>query len=163
MNLYDLAHAYQGIQALANNEDVDAEAMQMALAELGTEIESKTLNIAIIIKGLESDTDIIKAEERRLADRRKALENKAGWLKQYAKEQLEAAGIDKVKSPTLTVAIQNNPPAVQITDPDIIPARFQTIVPETYTIDKKAVGDALKAGEDVPGAELTQGRSLRIR
>lgn len=163
MNLYDLSHAYQNIQLLANNEDIDAEAMQMALAELETEIQAKALNIAIIIRGLEADADIIKTEERRLADRRRALENKAGWLKAYAKEQMELAGIDKVKSPTLTVAIQNNPPAVQITDMEAIPARFQTIIPASYTIDKKAVGDALKAGEAIPGAELTQGRSLRIR
>jgi len=163
MRLYDLSHAYQNIWGLVENEDIDLVAIEMALGELETEITTKAGSLALIIKGMESDADIIKAEERRLADRRKALEGKVSWLKGYVREAMEAAGIDKVKTPTMTISLQNNPPAVQIVCPEAIPSRFMTIIPESYAIDKKAISAALKDGIEVSGAGLTVGKSLRIR
>ncbi|MEM5769208.1 MAG: siphovirus Gp157 family protein, partial [Bacillota bacterium] len=69
-------------------------------------------------------------------------------------------GIDKVKTPAFTVSLQKSPAAVQISDSTMIPAEF-TIV--KYDLDKKRIGEALKAGQEIPGAMLTQGRHLRIR
>ena len=163
MKLYDLVESYQNIQNLLDSEDVDKSALEMALTVIETEIKAKAQNVAIIVRGLESDADIIKAEEKRLAERRKALENKATWLKGYLSDELDKAGLDKVKTHTFTIALQKNRPAVQINDEKAIPAAFLTIIPEQYVIDKKAIAAAIKDGQEVPGAELTQGKSLRIR
>ena len=50
-----------------------------------------------------------------------------------------------------------------MTDENEIPICYLTFVPARYEVDKDAVKTALKAGEEVPGAHLEQGRSLRIR
>lgn len=163
MKLYDLSEAYINIQNLLDTEGADQESLNMALAEIGTEIESKAQNIAYIIRGMESDTVAIKEEEKRLADRRKAIENRIKWLKDNIKEHMQLTNIDKIKTATVTIALQNNPPAVNITDQEQIPAKYLTVIPEQYVADKKAIASAIKAGEGVPGAELTQGQSLRIR
>jgi hypothetical protein len=163
LKLYDLVESYQNIQNLIDAEDADNESLGMALSVIETEIEAKAQNVTVIIKGLEADAATIKAEEKRLADRRKALENKSAWLKGYLTDELSKAGLEKVKTHTFTIALQNNPPAVNITDEKAIPAKYLTIVPETYVIDKKAIADAIKRGEKVLGAELTVGKSLRIR
>ena len=160
--LYDLAADYAKVKELLENEDIEPEIMQDTLESIEGAMEVKAKNIAILVQGLGSDASIIKAEEQRLAQRRKAIENKQKWLKDYLKSQMEYAGIDRFKTPTHTIALQNNPPALHITDEKKIPAEYQVLVPERWEIDKKAVKDALKDGE-VPGAELVVGRSLRIR
>ena len=163
MKLYDLAEAYQNVWGLLENEDTDLTLVEQALQTVEGAIETKAGNIAIFIRSLDADAEAIKAEEKRLADRRRAIENKRDGIKQYLQMQMEAMGIDKVKTSTHTLSIQNNPPALQILDPEVIPQKFLTLIPEHFEVRKKDVADALKAGENVPGAELVRGRSLRIR
>ena len=163
LKLYELTESYQGIQNLLDADGVDQESLNMALAVIETEIQAKAQNIAVIIKGLESDAEIIKAEEKRLAERRKSSENKATWMKNYLEDELNNAGLDKIKTHTFTVALQKNPPAVVINDEKAIPAKYLTVIPEQYVVDKKAIAEAIKNGQEVPGAELKQGRSIRIR
>ena len=46
---------------------------------------------------------------------------------------------------------------------DDLAPEFVRVVPESREIDRAAVLKALKAGADVPGCELAQSTSLRIR
>jgi len=161
--LYELTKNYKNLLDLADDETIDTSIIETALKTVESSIQEKAQNIAIIIKSIGSDAEVIKAEEKRLAAKRKALENKQTWLKDYLQNQLEFAKLDKVKTAVFTVALQNNPASVMVTDEAVIPAQFKTVIPATFTIDKNAIKDAIKRGEAVPGAELTQGRSLRIR
>ena len=161
--LYDLAADYAKVKDLLESEDIEPEVMQDTLEAIEGAMEAKAKNIAILVQGLGSDAEIIKTEERRLAQRRKTIENKQKWLKDYLKNQMEYAGIDKFKTPTHTISLQKNPPALNITDAESVPAPYMILIPERWEIDKDAVKQALKDGQEVPGAELTQGRSLRIR
>ena len=163
MKLYQLTENYQNLWDLVEDETIDLSIVETALKTVEGAIQEKAQNLAVFIKSLGADIEIIKAEEKRLADRRKALENKQAGIKNYLQSQLEMAKLGKIKTAVITVSIQNNPPAVQIIDEAIIPAQYKTIVPQTFTIDKKSIADDIKKGISVPGAESTQGRSLRIR
>ena len=163
MKLYQLTENYQNLWELVEEETIDIGIVETALKTVEGAIQEKAQNLAVFIKSLGADIEIIKAEEKRLADRRKALENKQAGIKNYLQSQLEIAKLDKIKTPVITVAIQNNPPAVKIIDEAIIPAQYKTIIPQTFTIDKKTMTDDIKKGINVPGTELTHGRSLRIR
>src|SRR5690554_44600 len=112
MKLYELTENY--LQLLEMAEDMDPELLRDTLESIQESIEDKAENTAKLIKSLEADVKAIKEEEKRLADRRKALEKKIENIKDYLQDQLELAGIDKVKRPTITVSIQNNPPSVRI-------------------------------------------------
>ena len=160
--LYDLTADYRRLQELMD-EDIDQEAVRDTLEAIEGAIEVKAKNIAVLVQSMGNDADIIKAEEQRLAARRKAIENRQKWLKDYLQYNMEAVGIDKFKTPTHTIALQNNPPALNIYDEGKIPASYMTIIPERWEVDKQAVKEDLKAGAEVPGAELTRGKSLRIR
>ena len=159
MKLYDLAQNYAQLLEMA--DDMESDALVDTLEALQGEIEEKAENIAKLIKNLEADAKIIKEEEQRLAERRRAIEAKVDRLKAYLQEQLEVAGLQKVKRPTITVAIQNNPPSVEIADEKLIPSEF--MIPQPAKIDKKAILERLKNGEEIPGAKLVQGRGVRIR
>lgn len=160
--LYELGYAYANVLELVDDEMPDIDILN-ALTAIEGAIEVKAANIANLIKGLEAEAEIIKAEEKRLSQRRKSRENVVINVKQYLKETMEQMGKDKIKTAVWTVSIQNNPPAVQITNEDEIPGKFLTLIPERYEVNKKLISEALKAGEEVKGAGLSRGRSLRIR
>ncbi|MFR5747044.1 MAG: siphovirus Gp157 family protein, partial [Romboutsia timonensis] len=76
MKLYELTQNYLNLQELLENPEIPAEMIETALNEVGGQIEDKAENIAKLIKTLEADVSGFKAEEKRLADRRKSLENR---------------------------------------------------------------------------------------
>ncbi|KIO62097.1 hypothetical protein B4065_3317 [Caldibacillus thermoamylovorans] len=157
--LYELTESYMKLIDLS--EQLDPETFKDTLDAIQDSLEDKVENTAKVVKSLESDVTAIKEEEKRLKERRRVLETKIDSIKNYLKEQLELAGIDKVKRPLITVSIQNNPPSVKVTDEKLIPSSF--MIAKAPELDKKAVLKKLKDGEEVPGVELFQGRSLRIK
>lgn len=159
MKLYELTQNYAQLMEMA--EEMESDALVDTLESLQEAIEDKAENIAKLIKNLEADVKVIKEEEQRLADRRRSIESKIVRLKEYLQQQLEVAGLQKVKRPTITVAIQNNPPSVEIADEKLIPSEF--MIPQDPKIDKMAILERLKNGELVPGCSLKQTRGVRIR
>jgi seryl-tRNA synthetase len=159
ISLRDLVANYK---VLENLEDMEPEVREDTLASLQDAIEVKAENIAYVIRSKDLEVDVIKAEIKRLQDRCKSVENAKERLKTYLEEQLTLANVDKVKTPYVTVALQNNTPSVQIADENLVPAEFITI--ETIRkIDKKSLLQRLKDGETFDGISIHQGRSLRIR
>lgn len=159
MKLYELTQSYTQLLDMADS--MDQEMFRDTLQSIEEALEDKVENTAKFIRCIEVDIEAIKVEEKRLADRRKALETKVKQSKVYLQEQLELAGIDKIKRPTVTVSIQANPPSVEIVDESLIPSFF--MIPQAPQIDKKAILANLKEGQIVDGCVLKQGRSVRIR
>ena len=159
MKLYTLVSQYKTVQSMA--EEVDEITLIETLESIEDAIEVKAENIAKMIKEMESEAEIIKLEEKRLAERRRAMERKAASLKTYLQDQLEALGIDKIKSPLITITIRNNPPSVNITNEFLIPAKY--FIPQPSIISKKDISEALKNGEVIEGAELVRKRGLQIK
>jgi hypothetical protein len=159
VKLYELSQNYAQLLEMA--EVMDEEVFQDTLSSLSEAIEDKAENIAKLIRCLESDGKAIKEEEQRLLDRRKTIENRISGLKEYLQNQMEVAGLDKVKRATVTISIQANPPSVNVIDESLIPSTY--MLPQPPKIDKKSILSALKNGEEIFGVEITQGRSVRIK
>ena len=161
MNLYELTENYRNLQELLDNPEIDQEIITNALDEVGEQLEEKAENIAKLIKTLEVEVNGYKTEEKRLADRRKTLENRITGLKSYIDAAMKATGKKKFKGQLFSFNIQKNPPSVNITDSTLIPKEY--FVEQEPVLDKKTVLAELKNGVIVPGAELKQTESLRIR
>lgn len=161
LKLYELADSYSALLQML--EEMSDDDLQLALVEVKGELTEKAASIGKMVKSIDYDIDTLKAEEKRLSDRRKALENKKERVKDYLFGQMEKAQLDKIKTPLITLTIQNNPPAVELEPGTMLPAKYLTIIPESYQVNKKAIAEALKAGEEVAGARLTHGKSLRIK
>jgi transcriptional regulator of heat shock response len=159
MRLYDLTQSY--LQVLEMAEDMEMEVLKDTLESIQDAIEDKAENLAKLIRCLEADAKILKEEESRLADRRKSFENRIASCKEYLQNQMEVAGLDKVKRPTVTVSIQSNPPSVEVIDESLIPSEY--MVPQPSKIDKKSILTALKDGLVIEGCTMKQGKGLRIK
>lgn len=159
MNLYELSENFLAVQTAIEDGEVD---LVDTLEAIEGAIEVKATGIIAVTRNITSQIEAIKAEEKRLADMRKARENHLKRLKEYVLDSMQQTGKDKIKTDLGVMRIQASPAALKITKAEDIPAEYQTIVPEHYEIDNERVKAALKDGKAVPGAELVQGVHLRI-
>lgn len=144
------------------NADAEDE-IAMALVELlSSEIEAKAENICKLVKTIETTAEQFKSEEKRIAERRKAMENKAARIREYMRDRLLAADIDKITAGTFKINIGMTG-SCAIDDINSIPPKFLTIVPESYVPDKNAIKSAIKNGEHVPGAHIEAGYTMTIK
>ena len=157
--LYELSTGYKNIEYLLENGENNEE-LQVVLDSLGEEIEDKAENIAKLIKNYEADIEAFKTEEKRIAERRRTLENDVKRLKEYLFNNMKLTGKTKFKRGTFSFNIAKNPASVEIVNQDIIPMDYRELV---EVINKKDILQDLKNGKDVQGVILKQSESLRIR
>lgn len=162
MKLYEipstLRELLDRLDADPDTGEVDGEALA-AYAEYNAAAAEKLEGTACYVRALKAEADAIKAEEERLAKRRKALENKSERLKNYLMPALEAVG-GKVKGVMASLRISRTQ-AVYVFDLDALPDAFKR-VKTTIDPDKVALKKALKSGEDIPGAALEDRQSVVI-
>ena len=113
------------------------------------------------MKNYSAEAEAIKLEEKRLYEKRKALENHAERVKQALDDTLTELGIKELKAGIFNLKYQNNPPSVDVLDMELIPEIYK--LPQEIKLDKKAILQDLKNGVEVAGVEIKQGESLRIR
>lgn len=102
-----------------------------------------------------------KSEKERLDKLIKRSERSQQWLKDAILNVMNATDKPKVSAGTFTVGTRKST-AVNIIDESAIPARYANEV-VTVKIDKTAIKDAIKNGEEVPGAQLVERKSLTIK
>ena len=156
MRLFDIAPE---LREAIMSED---EGMEERLGELAIAFESKAVGIKRITDEWQSFVDMAKAEEKRVSDKRKAVENRIAKLKDYLKNNMETAEIVNMDVGNLNFKIQNVKSSVVIDDEASIPQKF-VILKQTKQIDKTAIKAALDDGQVVSGASLKAGTTLRIR
>jgi hypothetical protein len=164
LTLYEIAAEYRQMVEALMATDNDAQTIADTIEGESYPLEVKAQNVAYAIKTLQANAEAIKGAEEEMSRRRKALENRAANIREYLLECMTLAGIQKVECPHFVIKIAANPPSVVIDDERQIPADFmKTPEPPPPQPDKKAIGDAMKAGQDVPGARLVRGKRVDIR
>tara|TARA_R110000744_G_scaffold25522_11_gene63290 strand:+ start:947 stop:1468 length:522 start_codon:yes stop_codon:yes gene_type:complete len=170
--LYELSADLHWLQ---NADDLTEDEMSAGLAAVTGAFDAKAESIGRFILDLEGDAKKIKDEEARLAKRRKTIENKAGWLRGYLRNEMSASRIDRVEGVGLTLTRTPNPPTFKVTDETLVPAEHWNVVIKTTLdqvpeeliasiSDKKLAAAALKKTGEVPeGTELHRGERLTIR
>lgn len=100
-----------------------------------------------LISGLKTQKDTLAVRLHRLQERR---ESRRTILEQ-ALLLLQRKSLER---PIATLTLANRPPALIIDEEAQIPARFFDLKP---VLNKRLAKEALEAGEDVPGARLSNG------
>ena len=164
MTLYELTEDYMNLLELAEDPDIDEQAFTDTLEGIEGALEDKAEGYAKVIRTLEGDAAACDAESKRLRNKKQTIENNIRRMKAALQYAMQATGKTKFKTALFSFGIQKNPAAVVIDEGYIknIPDRF--LIPQDPQIDKKAIKEALKAGEDLEGiAHLEQTESLRIK
>ena len=114
-----------------------------------------------VLAALGAEVDVIRAEEQRLAERRRVRESRVESLREYLRTNMDASGIAKIATGTHTITVADGAARVIIEDEGAVPAEYTRTRVE---IDKRAILAAMKSdGECVPGTRVERSRALRIR
>lgn len=158
-NMYLLTKAYKEVQSLAEaGEDVTD-----TLLSLEGDIEVKAENTNKVIKMFTYNNAAIDEEIKRLTEIKKHNENAIERLKTGIENMMIALGKREIKTPLFQAKFVKNPPSVVITDEKKVDAKYLTIIPESYNVDKNAIKKDLKNGIELPYAHLEQKERLQLK
>jgi len=175
MTLYEITDEIKALEDMIDDAMTDPEgnlkdlseddkgALLSLVDETQGKFAEKAERICRYMVNVKAQAEACKAEEERLAKRRKAAERKTDALKWILETSMIRAGMEKAEAGTFKLAIQKNPPSVFIARLDDVPPEYWRVIPETREPDKRKMLEDLKAGREIPGALLAQGSSLRIR
>jgi hypothetical protein len=150
----------------------EAEAARALLASIRTVIGDDAEAAADAIEGETNLLEAVDAGLDRLAEievlrdsidalvatykeRSSRLDNQSEQIRAALCIAMGAAGVKKLERPAGTLSLRAVPPKAIITSEADLPSRF--FVDQAPKLDKKSVLEALKAGEKVNGAELSNG------
>lgn len=144
-------------------EDADGEItpeVEAALQVNQENLQIQAISIAQLIKVLDYNQEILKAEMDRLYELKKKAERTREYFKHSLAGAMQLLGIERVECPVMKISLRSSQ-AVEITQEKIIPPHyFDQPAP---VVSKKRISEALKDGVVVPGAELVKRKHLQIK
>lgn len=172
MRLFEIATEFKELRDLVENDlEFDPETgevidNQEILVELfnglQVKLSDKLDNAAYVIKELDVTSESLKAEAKRLSDRASHLAKNAERLKSLMSFALSESGEEKIKTEKFTFSFRKSE-TVEIDSlftPDDYDRRYIRIKRE---FDKTKIKAALKAGEVVEGASLSENMNFQIK
>lgn len=142
-----------------NEEQVAA--LDGYLEELAGQEADKIDGFAQFVRFQSERISALEAESKRLARRAKSLERGINYLKSNYLGTMQEHGLQKLNGNVYAVSIRKTP-VVRIDDEKAIPAEYWTEKVER-SVSKTAIKDALKQGQEVPGACMAESYSLLVR
>ena len=164
MKLYEITEQHRELEKLAETSD---EEMAQALADTFEAIEGdfndKAISLVTVANSISADTGAIDAEIKRLQARKKTMQNSENAMREYLRSNMEACGISKITCPLFSITLGKPRKIALITDESKIPTDYLDIKTSVSPM-KALILKELKAGEEIPGAELGESKpSLLIK
>ena len=107
--LYRLADEYLAIATALSDQELPDEVINDTLEGASGDLENKAWNIAALILQFEGEALVIKDAEQRMSTRRKTMERRIDWLREYLLVQLIRTGISEVSSPEFVIKVRDEP------------------------------------------------------
>lgn len=150
--LYEINEQIAGLVDPETGEIADFEAFE----KLNLDLDTKIKNIALWIINLRSDAEQLEEQEKKFRERKTSAKNKAESLKNLLDGFLSG---EKRSYPEVVISYRKSE-QVAVDDDAKLDDRFLRIKTE---IDKTALKDALKHGENIEGARLEVKNNIQIK
>lgn len=147
MNLFEINQQISECVDFETGEIIDIEKLEALTMERDEKIE----NVACWIKNLEADIKALDEQEKAFKERKAKAKSKAESLKKYLASALDG---QKFSTSKCMVSFRKST-KVNVLDESIVPAEYMT-EKVTREPNKTAIGDAIKAGIEIPGCTLVQ-------
>ncbi|EKS26050.1 hypothetical protein HMPREF9310_01281 [Staphylococcus simulans ACS-120-V-Sch1] len=159
-SLYNLSEGYKEVLDKMD-EGYSFEDIKDTLDAIKADMDTKVDNIIGLKRSAEGDVEIIDKEIKRLQTLKKQKLNLADKLKGYLQDMLEVQELDNYRTSKNYVFKKRNAPSKSVTDERLIPDEYW--LSQAPKLNAKQLTDDLKAGKEVPGAELKVTESLVIK
>ena len=158
MTLYEMTTAAMELYELLINGEIDEQIFNDTVEGMG--VNEKLENYCKIIRQLEADVEMFKAEKDRLYKKQQAAENAAARMKNAIIDFMRVQDKRKATAGVFSISLSESK-AVEIVDENKIPARF--LIEQAPKIDKKAIRTELLADGEVAGCILKTNEGVRIK
>lgn len=156
--LYEMTENAKILYELLQAEEIDEQTIADTLEAMG--VDEKLESYGKIIRQMQADAEMFKAELDRLSAKKKSADNAVERMKKAVKDFMEASGQEKAKAGVFSFYLASTQ-AVSITDEKSIPVDY--LIPQPDKIDKNGIKKALKDGIEIAGAELVTNVGVRMR
>lgn len=160
-NIYEITDRFLQVVELMESGEYDEEMLETTLECIDCELEEKADGYARIIRNMEATIAGLKAEEERLSQRRKAMENNVKAMKENLLFAMQTTGKVKFKTELFSFNVQKNPAKLVLVEGAEIPAEY--LIEQEPKVDTAGIKEQLKQGEVFAFAKLEQTEGLRIR
>jgi len=134
---------------------------QEELDALEGAFDEKAEQVGIYIKNLGATEDAVAAEIKNLQARKKSLENKQEWLKDYLGSMLTAVGKKDFETGKVKLSFRKSV-SVEVDESAQLDEKYLTIKTTTAP-NKTAIKDALKNGEEIEGCQLVEKQNIQVK
>ena len=121
--------------------------------------------IAAVVDSIDEDELFLAGISKRLEDltaRMKRVDNRVSAKRAVIEQAMEMGEIKTLETPTCTLTLSKRPPKIIVVDESAIPTEY--FKARDPALDKKALLEALRDGQKIPGATLSNpSMSLTIR
>jgi hypothetical protein len=160
MNLYEITREAQELASLLETDELTPE-LEAALHINQFQLQEKAANYAKVITNIQSDSDAIDAEIKRLKAMKDAKDRAVNRLKEALREAMMVSGIDKMESALFKLSLRRSE-AVEVDVVEALPNDFVTRK-VVVTADKVSIKEAIKRGENITGARIVENFNLQIK
>lgn len=162
-SLFLIVQEYREAADKLANLDLPPEVIADTLDGMSGEIEAKAQSVAHVVRSLQAQAQACREWAADAKARADAMDKRAEYLTQSVADAMRACGISKISGPGVALSFRTST-AVDIFEPGMLPSQFLRY-PEAPppAPDKRAIGEALKSGHDVPGARLDVRQNLQIK
>ena len=160
MNLYEITREALELASLLETDELTPE-LEAALLINQDQLQAKAGNYAKVITNIQSDSDAIDAEIKRLKAMKDTKDRAVNRLKEALREAMMVSGIDKIESPLFKLSLRRSE-AVEVDVVEALPSDFvnRKVV---VTADKVSIKEAIKRGENITGARIIENFNLQIK
>ncbi|UCS82864.1 hypothetical protein vBYenSP400_74 [Yersinia phage vB_YenS_P400] len=153
MRLYELTDQ---LNELLSMDDIPEEQIKDTLDLIREDFDEKAERVAAFIKEIELDSEALKSEVDRLTIRKKSIDNKASYLKDYLRYNMVATGTTKIKGKLFSISLGKPVDVLEVNvSPDLLPDNLCRVV---RSADNALIKKMLKDGEEIKGCILTEGK-----
>lgn len=160
MNLYEITREALELACLLETDELTPE-LEAALLINQDQLQAKAGNYAKVIANIQSDSDAIDAEIKRLKAMKETKDRAVNRLKEALREAMMVSGIDKIESPLFKLSLRRSE-AVEVDVVEALPIEFKNFK-EVVTADKVSIKEAIKRGENITGARIVENFNLQIK
>ena len=167
MTLYEIANNYNTVLELLDNEEITPEAVVDTLEGIAVMIEEKADNIACLIKNLTAEIEAIKAEEEKLAKRRKSKEKHVEYLKAYLSDKLIETGLTNIETARNKITFRKSERVTFDNEADFIEWALKNsddlLTYKSPTVNKTAIKKALADGKEIDGVHIECKMNMQLK
>lgn len=162
LRLYNIQQEYISLaEQIIDNDGLLSEEMEAALQINKDQLENKSQCYGFIVRQLEGECDMIDNEIKRLEAMKKSRGKTVDRLKESVSKAMQLYEIDKIETPTIKISFRKSE-SIEIEEESLIDEKYMT-VKTTKTPDKKAIKEAIKAGEIVLGVTLKENQNIQFK